>query len=631
MIEAIKAFLDTPHTTGALLITGKWGSGKTHFVKNALSHAGGIEEKYIFVVVSLFGVNGIEDISSSVKKSYFNVKGSLIRKNKKQKTKKGGNAENDLLDGIANVLGEIDVAYGIPKALAIALRTNWKDFAPIKNKIMFKNINLGNEEREVVLVFDDFERYVVAHSTDPVHNILGIINEYSENQGFKTIILADEDKIKDISAYGEIKEKAIAQTLRFSANHNAVYEIVARKHKQNDKYHLFLNDIEDDVITVFQDTGHENIRSLINAIALFRIAFDRMIAKGLEHVDIFGFFFNFLDVFFYSRNGMLSKDWIDNASTRTFELFLEGFLSREAAGDDESRQQRRAEQQLLESQYFLRSLSDYAIRGCWQSDTLDEELDLFLSKKAKRELQLSAKEKILEGWNILAIDEAEVLAGFQEAVDEAYVKMLSFDMYLRIIHVDKALTSWGINYAPVEWDKIIQKIKELITAIERTGDFDSNKIKVLSFMPSDQSENLSDEAKRAYDILENYNGDVRKNRFNLVEALKSNDFEKVASLIRHHYFEEFDDELIACFVRCYKEPNITPLERRKLLSGIEGIIDSCSSHSNRTENILKSLNSINTEFQSICLSEGAVFSIRLHEEFTKRIVARIDELDGASA
>jgi len=345
MVEAIKVFLNNPNTTGALLVTGKWGSGKTYFVKNTLSEANGIKDKYAFIVVSLFGASGIDDINSNVKKSYFSVKGTLINKNKKRKKDEGEG--NSLLTGVANVLGEIEAPLGISKAIATTLKTNWKDFAPIQNKIDFKNANGDNEEREAVLVFDDLERYIASHPEEPVHHILGIINEYSENQGFKTIILADEEKIKDNKMYNEIKEKAIAQTLQFTSNHDEVYRIVIGKHEANINYHTFLSGLKRDATAVFQDTGRENIRSLINAIALFQIAFDKMFEKGIEHVDICGFFFNFLNMFFYSRNGMLSEGWIDNASLWVSELFLESGSATEESAGTEIKQQQLIELQLI--------------------------------------------------------------------------------------------------------------------------------------------------------------------------------------------------------------------------------------------------------------------------------------------
>ena len=236
------------------------------------------------------------------------------------------------------------------------------------------------------------------------------------------------------------------------------------------------------------------------------------------------------------------------------------------------------------------------------------------------------KEKILAGWNILAIEESEVLPGFREVVGDAYVKALRFDEYLRIIQIDKALASWGVDYAPIDWDKIIHKINEMISEIERTGAFDSDRIKISLFMPEEQVEKLTDKAKQAYYIIENYNGDVRKNRFELIDALNSYDFEKLSMIVHHKYFEEFDNEMIECFIDCYKNTDLTPRDRRKLILSIEDVINSCLSHSIDKGNLLNSLCRIKAELEGISYDEGAIFSRKLHEEFIAHIVEFIDEL-----
>ena len=67
-------------------------------------------------------------------------------------------------------------------------------------------------KKKVILVFDDLERTNIS-CTD----LLGCINDYCENQGFNTIIVANEEKIKDRSdnelSYREIKEKNSAKEL----------------------------------------------------------------------------------------------------------------------------------------------------------------------------------------------------------------------------------------------------------------------------------------------------------------------------------------------------------------------------------------------------------------------------------
>ena len=72
-----------------------------------------------------------------------------------------------------------------------------------------------------ILVFDDLERSNIS-STD----LLGCINDYCENQSFNTIIVANEEKIKDSAdnklSYREIKEKIVQRVISFVPDYGEV-------------------------------------------------------------------------------------------------------------------------------------------------------------------------------------------------------------------------------------------------------------------------------------------------------------------------------------------------------------------------------------------------------------------------
>ena len=63
--EFIKAELNT----GALMITGKWGCGKTHFIKK-FAHKYNQNKKYAVAVISLFGIDNIKDFNERIKEEY---------------------------------------------------------------------------------------------------------------------------------------------------------------------------------------------------------------------------------------------------------------------------------------------------------------------------------------------------------------------------------------------------------------------------------------------------------------------------------------------------------------------------------------------------------------------------------
>ena len=73
---------------------------------------------------------------------------------------------------------------------------------------------------ELILVFDDFERCSI-----PKDVLIGVLNEYLENRNIKTIIVADEDKIKD-SRYKEYKEKLVSRTVKIDSDYDAIIESI---------------------------------------------------------------------------------------------------------------------------------------------------------------------------------------------------------------------------------------------------------------------------------------------------------------------------------------------------------------------------------------------------------------------
>src|SRR5690554_5888386 len=62
-------------TTGALLLTGDWGSGKTYHIKNNIFPLLENETDFVPLIVSLYGVSNKNDIAQKVLFSYFDKKG----------------------------------------------------------------------------------------------------------------------------------------------------------------------------------------------------------------------------------------------------------------------------------------------------------------------------------------------------------------------------------------------------------------------------------------------------------------------------------------------------------------------------------------------------------------------------
>lgn len=193
IIEGISNYLEMK-TTGALMITGHWGCGKTYFIKNeVIPYTQKVLGKNL-IMVSLFGINDLSEIPERVLYAYWDAYG---------KDKTGFN-----LGRVADVIAKM--ADSIPKL---------KEYVDIDKMLgrgqgIYKLI-----PNDVIICLDDLER--VVDSID-INNVLGVINELVENLEYKVIVIANEGFIKNNELI--FKEKVVEKTLVFIPNIFNIYQ-----------------------------------------------------------------------------------------------------------------------------------------------------------------------------------------------------------------------------------------------------------------------------------------------------------------------------------------------------------------------------------------------------------------------
>jgi len=208
IINVVKDYL-TRETNNALLITGEWGVGKTYFFNNILSKE--IEKtstkenesvKYKPIRVSLSGVTSIDDIERRI------VAELYLKLNKGLKWGKG----------------IFKLFLSVPKI---------KEYIPeIPNSDV-----IGSETDNLVICFDDLER---RSKIFPIDSLIGYINNLTENNNLKTIIIANTNKIEDKS-FDEIKEKLIGREIEYKINIEEVFDTLIQNEFQSfSEYTKFL-------------------------------------------------------------------------------------------------------------------------------------------------------------------------------------------------------------------------------------------------------------------------------------------------------------------------------------------------------------------------------------------------------
>ncbi len=156
--------------TGALLIVGSWGSGKTYYLDNVVfKNLKDSENHFPCIRVSLFGVKDTTEIPYRVFQAYAD---STVKDRSSGKIK---------LDKIR------DWAKGIYESIP-----KLKDLIDLSPLFTKGNAAYSLLPKEMVICFDDVER---ATETLDINEILGAVNELVENRRYKVILVANKDYI----------------------------------------------------------------------------------------------------------------------------------------------------------------------------------------------------------------------------------------------------------------------------------------------------------------------------------------------------------------------------------------------------------------------------------------------------
>lgn len=187
-------------STGAFLLTGTWGCGKTYYIKNELFPT--IEKikegecSFMPIMVSLYGIKDLSDLPKRIVTEYLDY---TAKKNKNETFHFGRIVEwgGKITESFPKFKEWIDVSKLIGEGEALY-------------RILPSN---------VVIFLDDFERAV--DTPKAINYLLGSINELVENRHFKVVVVANKghmdkllfseaknNKIEEIVFYEKVIEKS---------------------------------------------------------------------------------------------------------------------------------------------------------------------------------------------------------------------------------------------------------------------------------------------------------------------------------------------------------------------------------------------------------------------------------------
>lgn len=191
-IKIIRDYVELSKANYALMLNGEWGNGKTYFLQNVvIPFLKEMGKKPVYV--SLNGVKTVDEVSKQIflSTSFFSdekLKDIVDSKAAKYATQLAKGALS-----VASTLGFID---------KLEHQVNYEDL-----------INLKNDK--IVLCFDDLERCKI-----DIIEILGFINAFVEQDDVRTIIVGNENEIKDVSIDQNNELKVIAAILAIDAKNS---------------------------------------------------------------------------------------------------------------------------------------------------------------------------------------------------------------------------------------------------------------------------------------------------------------------------------------------------------------------------------------------------------------------------
>lgn len=259
----LNEYVTYPDPQYAVLLTGKWGCGKTFFIKKWMKdYEANSDHTLQPIYVSLFGCNSIKQINQAIDRVVnpwlYSKWAEVGKKVLKIASKAAFKTELDLNNGGAK---ETSVNWDID---TLAL--------------------IGSDEEDIkkfkLIIFDDLERSLI-----DIRELLGYINNLVEHGKCKVIIVGDIDKIQDIVSsdnnkiFKSFEEKIIGRTFPIQSDIASAVSLFIGEPYMSDFFKK--DDVIKLIIKTFQSSGFNNLRVLRQAL----MDYNQLLSK-LDDEDI---------------------------------------------------------------------------------------------------------------------------------------------------------------------------------------------------------------------------------------------------------------------------------------------------------------------------------------------------------
>ena len=511
-------YVNCNENTGALLLTGPWGCGKSYLMEQIAKDLNQ-EKAAAIAVISLFGLDSISAINKRVKDEYISLKLGMLGKSARKLSKKLAILVKDGLAVAGSAAPGVTGLAAASQGLSSALSYDLFGFFDVQS-----TIGNNDSKRKFVIVFDDLERCDINSKKD----ILGAINNFVENKQIKVIVIADEDKI-DGDDYREYKEKLISRTLCMTADYDSIIENISANYAEAaDGYRDFLKENADLIKSVFAESRTSNIRMLKTILA----DFERVYAAWTK----FGFAIEYMPwaLYTFGAEVYLSKAPDKDGKPAPKRDLL--FFTNE--GDDQYPNIGKYHSSFITTKQWITS-------GTWNAALFTEEL-----KRKYAETDMSPLDRFLT-YGFWDMQQEDIDVGLPQAVSLSYAGELSKDSVITLIQKIHALNEYNIAI-PVQIDyQLVEDGLEKRLLKIRNGKLEdpASHLIIKESQFDAGASHLAKSLNRFDNRIESAN-----NREKFIQYLNDRGSTSNYSILNLN-MEEFDDELFSIFCMEYRLSN----------------------------------------------------------------------------
>lgn len=297
--KSLQIFADNPDPQYAVMLTGPWGCGKTHFIKRWLSKFE--KEKDVSnvlqpIYVSLFGMKGTDEITKAINRAispwFYSQTAETLKR-----------------------IGRIAGKAVLKTDLKLDNDINVSISSSIDSLSLFQS-----DDNEIgkykLIVFDDLER-----SQIDLKALLGYVNYFVEHCACHVVVVGDIAKIVDTEKhiFEEFQEKTIGRQFEIKPEVNAAIDTFLEELLGHD----YLKSQSDFIAECFYATRYSNLRVLRQCLYDFNTQVGLLDCDyGNDNIFLKTMLCSFIAVYAEYNdkgNGKLIRNWNNNVVKATID------------------------------------------------------------------------------------------------------------------------------------------------------------------------------------------------------------------------------------------------------------------------------------------------------------------------